>query len=188
MRAGRWVRSRGDRRPRLLPHPHGQPPPTMLNALKSATRTLSRASQATAIRAPAASPSHSRLISTSSSALSPILSTAANRLTSAVARLQTSLLQRELAQAAARPGFSQSASSPLSSAAQQQVRGYKMPRCMRPKARPNARNGGKGKTARRKGAIKARSRSLSLLRVLALTPLVARFQAKRRRMRIKKIN
>ncbi|BGP07714.1 hypothetical protein OF846_002018 [Rhodotorula toruloides] len=138
----------------------------MLNALRSASRTLSRTAQAAGKRTPLAVPSHSRLISTSSSALSPILSSAASRLSSAASRPQSSLLQRELAQAGARPGFWHSSSSPLSSAVQQQVRGYKMPKCMRRKASPLARNGGKGKTARRKGMLKA----------------------KRRRMRIKKIN
>ncbi|BGP31731.1 hypothetical protein JCM10296v2_003505 [Rhodotorula toruloides] len=138
----------------------------MLNALRSASRTLYRPVQAASNRAPLAVPAHTRFISTSSSALSPILSTAASRLTSVAARPQTSLLQRELAQAGARPGFWHSSPSPLSSAVQQQVRGYKMPKCMRRKASPLARNRGKGKTARRKGMLKA----------------------KRRRMRIKKIN
>ncbi|PRQ76746.1 hypothetical protein AAT19DRAFT_12164 [Rhodotorula toruloides] len=141
----------------------------MLNALRSASRTLSRTVQIAGARSPLAAPSHSRLISTSSSALSPILSTAASRLTSAAARPQTSLLQRELAQAGTRPGFWHTSPSPLSSAVQQQVRGYKMPKCMRRKASPLARNGGKGKTARRKGMLKVCSLSSVALEDVALT-------------------
>ncbi|GEM07547.1 hypothetical protein Rt10032_c03g1564 [Rhodotorula toruloides] len=138
----------------------------MLSSFRTASRALSKTAQAAAVRAPLPASSYSRLISTSSSALSPILSTAATRLTNTAARPQSSLLQREVVQPAARPGFWQSSPSPLSSAVQQQVRGYKMPKCMRRTASPLSRNHGKGKTARRKGMIKA----------------------KRRRMRIKKIN
>ncbi|GJN89040.1 hypothetical protein Rhopal_002014-T1 [Rhodotorula paludigena] len=127
----------------------------MQSLAHSAARTLRSSLRPCACRIPAPTPSFSPLRSLSSTARPSL-------------QLAPSPLQRAL-QAAPRPAFAASTPASAPQPQAQQVRGFKMsviPRRMRKKASPNARNGGAGKTARKHGA-KA---------------------AKRRRMRIKKIN
>ncbi|GAA6007699.1 hypothetical protein JCM10207_004844 [Rhodosporidiobolus poonsookiae] len=125
----------------------------MLRLLQSATRAL-RATPTACTCLPSAPLPSLRSLSTLASPLrphsSPVLRLAQS------ARAGPSPLQGTVPALALAPARPQQAT---------QVRGYKMPACMRKKKSPTARNGGAGKTAMKRGARRAKRRNMRIKKI-----------------------